>query len=736
MKHFTLLALTAISLILPISASEKPSIVPQPNLIQETGGKPITLNAQTQILYKGKRAENVAKLLAEGLRAQTKLPLPVAQFKGSQKKNTIILEISTEENNKNPESYLLISEKSNVTLTAPTSRGLFNATQTLLQLIPLGEKYVPAVKISDAPTYKWRGMMLDVSRYFFTKKYVLRYLDMMAMHKMNVLHWHLIDDSGWRIEIKKYPKLTEIGAWRGKGNKRYGGFYTQDDIREIIAYASARNITIVPEIEIPAHTLSALAAYPHLGCFNKKFEVPTRCFISQELYCAGKESTWTFLEDVFTEVSELFPGKYIHIGGDEAKFSRWNKCPDCQKKMKELNLKNGHELQGWMTTRIEKFLKTKGKRIIGWDEILGAGVSTNAGIMTWHKPKTASDGAKRGNPVVMSLTGHAYFDTPESRLPGEPPAATWIRPISLQKSYEWTPTPQGLTGQAAKNILGASGCLWTDRFMHNAKQLADKPGQGTKASEAYVDYLSLPRMAALSEVCWTSEKVRHQGGFSDFTHRMKALYERYDKLGYQYRIPVPNVQIKKNSDGTYTATAESAIKNGVIRYTLDATTPTTSSKQLDGKVTIQNISDFRAAQFNSDDTRHSLLFQRIDKSNKFAKFGTPIGKWKAGKIGNKKPKEVTFDATGHINANGTYLITFAYTGGRERLDIDGIKVVRNDTDLVDKDIHHGFTGGKSKKNTYTIKVNNYETGATFKIKAMIYGDKGDNSNGIVLIKKK
>jgi len=547
-------------------------------------------NDQTKIFYSGKGAQNVAKLLAEGLRSQTQLPFAVSPLKGGEPKNAIILSVSSHGKNKNPEAYSLVSGKNQVKVQAPSSRGLFNASQTILQLVPLGKKFIPSVRISDAPTYKWRGMMLDVARYFFTKEYVLRYLDMMAMHKMNVLHWHLVDDAGWRIEIKKYPKLTEVGAWRGKGDKRYGGFYTQDDIREIVAYAAARNIVIVPEIEFPAHTLSALAAYPYLGCFDKKFEVPTRCYISQELYCAGKESMWTFLEDVFTEVSELFPGQYIHIGGDEAKFTRWNKCPNCQKKMKELKLKNGHELQGWMTTRVEKFLKTKGKRIIGWDEILGAGVSKSAGIMTWHKPQTAIDGAKRGNPVVMSLTGHAYFDTPESRLPGEPPAATWIRPISLQQAYEWTPTPKGITGKAAQNILGASGCIWSDRFMHNAKQLADKPGQGTKASEAYVDYLSLPRMAALAEVCWTPEKIRHQGGFSDFKRRMAPLYTRYDKLGYQYRIPVPDVQLKKNSNGSYTATAESAIQNGVIRYTLDGSTPTTSSKKLDGPVTVPTLS--------------------------------------------------------------------------------------------------------------------------------------------------
>jgi len=731
---FTLIFATATLMASP--STPDISLVPKPKSITQLNGSASTLDAQSRILYEGKGAEEIAHLLAESLRASTKLPFPIAKYESSNAKNSIALIVSTQTKDKNPESYTLKSENNQTQILAPTSRGLFNATQTLNQLIPLNQKTIPAVDISDAPTYKWRGMMLDVSRYFFTKKYVLRYLDMMAMHKMNMLHWHLVDDAGWRIEIKKYPKLTEIGAWRGKGDKKYGGFYTQDDIREIVAYAAVRNITIVPEIELPAHTLPALVAYPHLGCFNKQFQVPTRHSISPELYCAGKETTWTFLEDVFTEVCDLFPGRFIHIGGDEARFQRWDKCPDCQKKMKELKLKNGHELQGWMTTRIEKFLKTKNKRIIGWDEILGAGVSNKAGIMTWHKPRTAVDGAKRGNPVVMSLTGHAYFDVAESRLPGEPPTAGWIPPISLKKAYEWDPTPKGLTGDAAKNILGASGCIWSDQFLHKAHILADKPGEGTKASEGYIDYLSLPRMAALAEVTWTPAKLRNDGGYTNFAQRMRSIYPRYTQRGYQYRIPVPDIQIKKNPEKTYTLSATSPIAGGTIRYTLDGTEPTPGSTELTDSLTTSKIQGFRAATFPAGESRHSLLYQYRDPNNKFAKYGTPIGKWKSGQIGNRKAKEVTFDATGHINANGVYLITFIYTGGKERLDIDGIKVVRNDTVPVGKDTHHGFTGGQSKKNSYRIKVSNYQTGASFKIKAMIYGDQGTDSNGVVLIRKK
>lgn len=731
MKSIPRLILTSLFL-LSASVDAELSLVPYPKSVVRLDGVSHRINEKTRILYRGEGAKEVAQLLANDLRVRTSLDFSVEELKGD-RTNSISLVVNKLVGKNDPEFYNLKSEGPHTQMTAPASRGLFNATRTLLQLLSEDKKSIASVEIVDSPAYKWRGMMLDVSRYFFSKEYVLRYLDMMAMHKMNVLHWHLIDDAGWRIEIKKYPKLTEIGGFRGQGDKRYGGFYTQDEIREIVSYAAARNITIVPEIELPAHTLPALVAYPHLGCFNKTFEVPVRHFISQDLYCPGKETTWVFLEDVFTEVCDLFPGKYIHIGGDEAKYSRWKKCPDCQRVIKDNQLKNEHALQGWMTTRVEKFLKKKKKRIIGWDEILGAGVSKQAGIMTWHRPRTAVEGAKRGNPVVMSLTGHAYFDVAESKLDGEPPTAGWIPPISLEKAYSWDPTPQILLGTtAAENVLGASGCVWTDMFLHKSNILADKPGSGTSRSEAYVDYLSLPRMAALAEVSWTPRVKR---SYASFTERMKGMYPRYDKLGYQYRVPVPDVKIKRNPKGSYHVSAECPVGGGVVRYSTDGSTPTTLSQILDNSVIISKIENFRAATFTAGSHRQSLVFKHVDPNNKFAKYGKPIGSWKSGEVGNSKPKEVVIDATGMINGNGLYTVTFQYTGGKFRLDIDGVKVVRNDSVLVDEDVHHGFTGHASKNNTYKIKVGNYETGASFKIKAQIYGDEGDDTNGVVLIRK-
>jgi hexosaminidase len=713
------------------------SLVPLPTEVTLSKAAAFELNRETQIVYRDEAARRPAELLALALRPATGLPLKVVPAGG--KSNVIMLRLDPSAST-NEEGYLLRSSPKGVLITASQAAGLFYGTQTLLQLLPtevfLQKKaetvrwLIPSVKISDEPVFGWRGMMLDVSRYFFTKAYVLRYLDMMAMHKMNVLHWHLVDDCGWRVEIKKYPKLTEIGGFRGKGEKRYGGFYTQEDIREIVRYAADRNIRIVPEIEVPAHTLAALVAYPWLGCTGKQFSVPTRHSISPEIYCAGKATTQKFLEDVMTEICELFPDEYIHVGGDEAKFDRWKKCPDCQAKIKELGLKNEYELQGWMTMELEKFLAKKGKRLIGWDEILKCGVSSRTGLMVWYRPKSAVAGAKRGNPIVMSLTKHAYFDTPESRLPGEPPAARWIPPISLQKAYEWDPLPKGLDRIAAKNILGASGCIWSDLFLHKAEVLADKPGEGTVKSEAYVDYLSLPRMAALAEVTWTPQSLRN---YPSFTQRMRRMYLRYRAAGYNFRMPTPLLEVQEQPDGV-TISATSPIEGGLVRYTLDGSEPAATSPPLELSVLVARDRTFKTATFLGD--KQSLTYTYIDESRKDSpELGKKIGEWKSGQPGNRKPKKMVFDATGAINKNGKYKITFLYSKGQQRLEIDRIEVVKNNHQVVAKDVHHGITGHRfQKKNSYTVVIKGYETGASYKIWAQVYGDKGTDSNGAVFIR--
>ncbi len=711
------------------------NIIPKPTEVQTKTGV-FELNNSTTILY-SEGSQMQAQQLNDYLKPATGYDLKIMRASRSSG-NTILLKMDVDLANVGEEGYTLDVGKDRIVITAKTDAGLFYGIQTLRQLSPTeiysGSKaavgwQIPCVQIKDSPTYPWRGMMLDVSRYFFEKEYVIRYMEMMAMHKLNVLHLHIVDDPGWRIEIDKYPKLTEIGGFRGKGVKKYGGYYTKEDIREIVEHANRLQIEIVPEIELPAHCQSALAAYPWLGCTQQQLEVPTTCYISREILCAGRESTYKFLEEVMTEVIDMFPGRFIHVGGDEAKYDRWKQCPDCKKKMQDENLKEYKHLQGYMTRRIEKFLMTKNRRLIGWDEILDGGLAPNATVMTWHRPKTAVEAAKSGNNVVMALTGHAYFDTPESKLPGEPPAATWLPPISLQKAYEWEPVPASLSADEKKFILGAHGCLWTDRFMHNPI-LQDLATMDENRSFQYVDYLSLPRMSALAEVTWTPQKMR---SWEDFANRQAIQYNRYTAGKYHFRVPQPVVQKPVKMTDGYKISMASPVNGAQLRYTTDGSYPTVRSALYTQPISVDNPQDFSAITVVNK--RHASLAFKFpeDKNKRFAKYGVKIGEWKSGKVSAGTYKPVKFDATGKINKNGTYEVTFLYTGGEQRLDIEKVEVIVNGK-VVARDVHQGTTGGQNKDNTYTLKITNYETGANYTIQANVMGDTGNDSNGVVMLK--
>jgi hexosaminidase len=721
-----------------------PSLIPQPVDVKELGGT-WELNRNAVISYADATAKQPAELLAAQLRLATGFKLPI------QSGSTGDIVFQTVEDAALGQEGYAVRVADRVSIMAPTATGLFYGAQTLRQLLP-PEIYssnawkkeggqassfamvsadrqpaweISTVEIRDFPRFGWRGVMLDVSRYFFGKEFMLRYIDMMAVHKLNVLHWHLIDDAGWRIEIKKYPKLTEIGAFRGQGESAYGGFYTQEDIREIVQYAAERNIMIVPEVEIPAHTLAAIAAYPQLSCSGKVQTVPASHSISRELYCAGKESTWEFLEDVMDEVCSLFPGKYVHIGGDEARYDRWEKCASCQAKIKELNLKGEHELQGWMTRRIETSLKKHGKAILGWDEILDCGVSTEAGIMVWHKPSAAVEGANRGNPVVMALTGHCYFDAPESYIAGEPPCASWIPPISLRRAYEWDPVPAGLKGDAVKKILGAQGCVWTDQFLHNAHVLADKPGKGTAASEVYVEYLSLPRLAALAEVCWTPQDER---SWADFSTRMALQYNRYDARDWNYRTPLPVVAVKQNGEGDFVISATAPMRGATVRYTLNGSAPTAESVKLTEAIGVADKMAFRAVTVAADGKRTSLVFDFEEKLKPlYSKLGALVGKWSPETVA----PVMTFKATGKITENGTYRISFAESKKGAATKVTGLKLLKNGNPVAEGKLL-GATSKWPKADGVDLVVSKYETGAEFVLEVSM--NPGGN-HGYVLLKQ-
>lgn len=440
------------------------------------------------------------------------------------------------------EEYNLDVTQRKVVVKSSDLNGAVYAIETIKQLLPV-EIYknspaenvswtIPCVKIHDKPRFAYRGLHMDPSRHFFEVDEVKRYIDIIVLHKMNTLHWHLTDDQGWRIEIRKYPKLTEIGAYRDKtlighlnddkgyDYTRYGGFYTQDDIREVVEYAASKGVTVIPEIDLPGHMLAALAAYPEYGCTGGPYEVWGRWGVSEDVLCAGKEETFEFLEGVLTEVMELFPSEYIHIGGDESPKVRWEKCPACQARIKELGLKDGekysaeHYLQSYVTARVERFLNSHGRKIIGWDEILEGELAPGATVMSWRGVEGGLQAAKLGHDAIMTPSTHFYFDYCQSDTPENEPLGIGGY-IPVEKCYSYEPFTPEMTDEEKGHILGVQANLWTEYI---------------KTPE-HLEYMLLPRAAALSEVQWCAPENK---SYERFQKSMKHYADIYDALGYNY----------------------------------------------------------------------------------------------------------------------------------------------------------------------------------------------------------
>ncbi|MFK7977728.1 MAG: beta-N-acetylhexosaminidase, partial [Halioglobus sp.] len=438
------------------------------------------------------------------------------------------------------EGYTLRIDTSGIAITAATNAGVHYALQTLRQLLP-SQIYsttltaqtwlLPAINIEDAPRFTWRGMHLDVGRHFMPVAFVKKYIDLLAMHKMNSFHWHITEDQGWRIEIKQYPKLTEVGSIRAEtvvGNTLfadeedkvfdgtpYGGFYTQQEVKEVVAYAAARHITIVPEIEFPGHAQAAIAAYPELGNTGKQLPVRTDWGISKNTIKPSEE-TLTFYRNVLTEVMALFPSQYIHIGGDEAPKDQWEESPYAQQRFKELGLADAQELQSWLIRQMDEFLTANGRRLVGWDEIMQGGLSSNATVMSWRGMKRGLSAAEAGHDVVMAPTRWTYFDYYQAPRENEPLAIGSYLP--LRDVYAFEPAPAALAPDIRKRILGAQGQIWTE-FMKTPE---------------HVEYMAYPRTSALAEVVWSP---REQRDYASFQNRLTAHLERLDALGVNYRPP-------------------------------------------------------------------------------------------------------------------------------------------------------------------------------------------------------
>jgi len=413
------------------------------------------------------------------------------------------------------EEYILDSRNGKVAITAGSETGLWWGEQTLRQILVQVKDQVPGMVIKDKPAFKYRGAHLDCCRHFFTVDEVKRFIDIASMHKFNIFHWHLTEDQGWRAEIKSYPLLTEVGAYRGKSH--YGNYYTQEQMREVVKYATEHHMTVIPEIEMPGHALAALTAYPELGCKGKGYQVTEEWGIFKDVFCIGKEATFTMLQSVLDEICEIFPSEYIHIGGDECPRDRWRECPDCQKRMKEEGLSNENELQSYLVRRIEKYLNGKGRKIIGWDEILEGGVTKTATVMSWRGAKGGIAASKLGNDVIMSPNTYFYFDYYQTKNPKKyEPKGTWYPTyLPLKKVYSFQPY-EGLNETEAAHIKGIQANTWTE-FIETMP---------------HVEHMVLPRLAATAEVAWSNS---NRTTYENFVERCKkALLPIYQKEHYNY----------------------------------------------------------------------------------------------------------------------------------------------------------------------------------------------------------
>lgn len=572
------------------------SIIPQPVKVEVQKGK-FTFTPTTQLVFADTQLEFIAGYAASLWEPYLGYVVETRQTDDFTTQNTVVLKIGEIETT-NEEGYRLIITKDNIEISANTPAGVHYGIQTLYQLISSGKNgKVACVSITDYPRFAHRGMHLDVSRHFMPIDFIYRTLDYMAMHKLNRFHWHLTDDQGWRLEIKKHPKLTEIGAWRvdmedrhwndrplvnDPENATYGGFYTQEQVREVVEYAAQRNIIVMPEIEMPAHAMAALAAYPELSCTGENLGTPPGgVWPITHIFCAGNDRVFDFIEDVLIEVMDLFPSKYIHIGGDEADKTNWEKCPKCQKRIKKEGLKDEAELQSYFIHRIETFLNEHDRNLVGWDEILDGGLAPNATVMSWRGEEGGIAAVEQGNKAIMSPGSHCYFDHYQGDSALEPLAIGGFTP--LKKVYEYEPIPEGLTAEQSELILGAQANHWTE-YMPTTQQ---------------VEYMAFPRLAALSEVVWSTKEQRD---WSSFCERMTDQYARYQKLGINYSHSAFQVTVTTSIDSinrNLILELSTEAHNSEIRYTLNGEEPDKNSNVYKKPITIKETATLKTVTFKN-----------------------------------------------------------------------------------------------------------------------------------------
>ena len=575
------------------------NLIPKPKNLQELPGKFI-LSKETIINDFSKQFE---EYLSFKINELVGIKLSSNIKNGSKNKITLKLENLS---NQNKESYHLNCLENEIIISASSNEGLFRGIQTFFQIIPSEAKAdknfkiieIPSCKIYDEPEFSWRGLNLDCGRHFMSKDFIKRYIDILAYYKFNTLHWHLTEDQGWRIEIKKYPKLTEIGAWRREADGSiYGGYYTQEDIKEIVDYADSRYITIVPEIEMPGHSLASLASYPENSCTGGSFEVGNIWGVMKDVYCAGNDSTFIFLQNVLDEVISLFPGKYIHIGGDEVPKDRWSSCDKCQQRIKTEQLKDEEELQSYFIKRISNFLNSKGKTVIGWDEILQGGLAPGVIVQSWQDFNGAIQSARQQHYTICSPAGFTYLNNSSEDL-------------DLRIVYSFDPVPNELTEDERKYVIGSEANLWTEN-----------------APQETVDSKLFPRILALTEIFWTYPKIKD---YYEFYQRVQNNYKDLSALGIQFGSEGKAILFNSTfneSSNSFLIELQAGQKNLDLRYTLDGKKPDIKSclyKQplkisesgtlmIDAFLNDQQVSNTKTLSF----TFHQALNSNIKITNQY-----------------------------------------------------------------------------------------------------------------------
>ena len=588
-------------------------VIPLPKEIKSLPGASFQINAKTCIAYPKGNADmkRNAEFLSAYLQQATGLSLPVKTKKPG--KNVICLSLGLEGN---PEGYRLTVNDAAIAVQGGSAAGVFHGIQTLRKaIVAHGTVVAPAV-VNDEPRFSYRGAHLDVSRHYFTPDSIRRFIDMLALHHINRMHWHLTDDQGWRIEIRKYPRLTEVGSFRpetviGHNSGKYDGrphqgFYTQKEVREIVEYAQERYITIIPEIDMPGHMQAALAAYPELGCTGNPSEVWKMWGVSENVLCAGNDKVFQFIDDVLAEVTELFPSEYIHVGGDECPKERWKDCPKCQQRIVEQHLqadgKHSAEerLQSYVIRHAGKRLKELGRKMIGWDEILEGGLAPDATVMSWRGVGGGIEAAKLGHDVIMTPNTHMYFDYYQTdHIENEPEAIGGCLPVS--QVYAFQPIPHGLDAKEAQHVIGVQANLWTEYI----------------PTYRHAEYMELPRMAALSEVQWSPQESRD---YEDFKKRLPGLTRLYDLQNYNYAKHLFEVDIQSEpvEQRHEVKVRLSTIDGAEIRYTLDGTEPMEDAPLLDARpqeeLTLSHSCQLKAKAFrkngHSDTRTESFHFNK------------------------------------------------------------------------------------------------------------------------------